>query len=369
MTRGGRAIVAALLAGAALAATRASGTRPGEVSIQLPESLQRLEGIRDTLRIAKLAGMNGVILIRARDRVLLHEVFGWADAEAKKEMTVETGFDIGSIVKTITAVALLKLEEQGRLSLSDTLGKFFPEAPADKRGIPLMLVASHRAGMRDVFGGDYDVVSREWLIGKAMAASLLYPPGTDEKYSNSGYSLLAIVIERVTGEPFETWVRREVVAPAGLSRIGYAQAGWKKDQLAVGYSKGKRWGTPLDRRWAADGPGWNLRGNGGMLATAADLCAWYEALFDGRILGPEALAKFYAGKARRSQTVGGSWAMGHAGGNDVFNSLQVSYADADVHLTFFTSTSDPRAEQVYRNFRWSFAEIAREAMADSAKSR
>ena len=326
----------------------------------------RVWAIGDTLAMAERDGLDGVVLVRVGNAVAIHRAFGWADAEAKTRMTVETGFDIGSIVKPMNFCALLKLEEQGKLALSDTLGKFFPEAPRDKAGITLLQIADHRAGMRDVFGDDYEVVSREAFIQRAMTASLLYRPGTSERYSNSGYSLLAIVIERVTGETFETYVRREILAPAGVTHIGYVQAGWKKDQLAVGYQGKKRWGTPLDHAWASDGPGWNLRGNGGFLGTAADLCQWYEALFDGKVLGPAALAKFYASMAGVSKRVGVP-SIGHAGGNGVFNSLQVSYPAADVHLTLFTSTSGQPAEDVYKRFRITLAEMAKAALPDSAR--
>ena len=101
---------------------------------------------------------------------------------------------------------------------------------------------------------------------------------------------IAMVIEQISGASFEEFVREEILLPAGVDRIGYVLAGWKNEQLAVCYDRGgKRWGTPLDHAWLEDGPSWNLRGNGGMLATAEQLGRWYEALLDGKVLGPAAL--------------------------------------------------------------------------------
>ena len=89
---------------------------------------------------------------------------------------IRTGFDIGSLVKPITGADILKLEEHGQLSTSDTLARFFPDAPTDKRDITLMQVLTHTAGMQDVFGGDYQVVSRDWIFDKIMNAPLIAAP-------------------------------------------------------------------------------------------------------------------------------------------------------------------------------------------------
>lgn len=319
----------------------------------------RIAMIDSLMREAEVDGLNGVLRIEYRDNVWLHKAYGYADREAGRRMTTGTGFDIGSLVKPITAVAILKLEEQGRLSTEDTLGRYFPAAPPDKAGITIMQILTHTSGMRDVFGGDYDVVTRDWLLAHAMSAPLLGPPGEAERYSNSGYSILAMIIEDVSGLPYESYVRSAVLEPAGADRIGYILATWSNEELAVGYlSDGTRWGTPLDHAWAEDGPSWNLRGNGGMLSTAEQMAAWYSGLFDGLILGSTALQKFYSFDAGRSTAVGGR-AIGHAGGNGIFNTLQVSYIDKDFHLTFFTSSAGQQAEVLWQKIREEVRSLAR----------
>ena len=323
------------------------------------EADPRIGAIDAAATEAEAEGMCGVLLLRGGGRELLHKAYGFADREAERSMTTATGFDIGSLVKPITAVAVLRLEEEGRLSTSDTLGAFFAGVPPDKSGITLMQILTHTSGMRDVFGDDYQVVSREWLFERAMGARLLGPPGEEERYSNSGYSILAMIIEEVTGRPYEAYVREAVLEPAGAEGIGYVLPGWKKEELAVGYRRsGSRWGTPLDHPWAEDGPSWNLRGNGGMLGTAEQMARWYEALFAGRIVGPEALAKYYGFDAGESQSAGGK-ALGHAGGNGIFNTLQISWIDRDFHMTFFTSCAAQEAETVWRRFRDELISLAK----------
>jgi CubicO group peptidase (beta-lactamase class C family) len=161
---------------------------------------------------------------------------------------------------------------------------------------------------------------------------------------------------------YESFVRQEVLEPAGALRIGYRLAGWKNEDLAVGYrGSGKRWGTPLDRRWYPDGPGWNLRGNGGMLATAADLSRWYEALWQGKVLGKEALDKFMEIDARDSEEVGGK-ALGHAGGNGIFNCIQICYFAAELYLTVFSNVANQKAVDQYRKFREQLIEMAKSSL-------
>jgi CubicO group peptidase (beta-lactamase class C family) len=295
-------------------------------------------------------GMNGVILIRSRDKVLLHKAYGFADREKNRRMKTTTGFDIGSLVKSMTAAGILKLEEQGKLSTADPLSRFFPSAPEDKKNITIAQLLSHTSGMADMFGKDYDVVSRDWLEEKALTAALVSAPGEKRLYSNSGYSLLAVIIEKVSGKSYEKFIREEVFKPAGVGRIGYVLAKWKTDDLAVGYWEGKRWGSPLDKKWAEDGPSWNLRGNGGMIGTVAETSRWYEALLDGKILRPGGLGKYLANSSGVSKSLG-ERIIALAGGNDVFNSFQMSVIASDFHLTFFTSNAKFEAEKIFPDFR------------------
>jgi CubicO group peptidase (beta-lactamase class C family) len=337
-----------------ITASSASAQRPSE-----PDP--RVRAIDSVMMHAESEGYSGIILIRRHNEVLLDKAYGWADRDAKRRMTTQTGIEIGSITKPITLAALLRLQEMGKLSLSDSLGRHFPQTPADKRAITLELIARHRAGFPDLFGGDYDPVSRDWIVQKVLSAPLLYTPGDSNRYSNSGYSLLAVIIEQRSGMPYETFVREHVLRPAGTLRIGYRLAGWKSADLAVGYrADGTRWGTPLDSTWLPDGPGWNLRGNGGMFATTHELMQWYLALFAGKVLGEAALQKFYSIAAGQSRTVGGQ-SLAHAGGNGIFNTLHVSWIEADTHLTIFSSVANHQAERVWDHLRDSLISIGKEA--------
>ena len=314
--------------------------------------------IEQVLSHAETKGFSGIILLRVKDRHLLAKAYGWADRHAKKRMTVDTGIEIGSIVKPITLAAILRLAETGKLNLQDRLELHLPNIPNDKRAITLDMIARHQAGFPDLFGGDYQLVEREWLVNKVLNCRLIAKPGTKEKYSNSGYSLLAAIIEIESGIPYEAYVRKEVLESAGVKHIGYNLAGWKNEDLAVGYRRfGLRWGTPLDHNWLKDGPGWNLRGNGGMLASAEELSAWYEAVWNGKVLKEDAREQFLSISASESKRVGGK-ALGHVGGNGIFNCLQVCYFLPGLYLTLFSSTADQKAEMLYKKIREQVVSIA-----------
>jgi CubicO group peptidase (beta-lactamase class C family) len=165
--------------------------------------------------------------------------------------------------------------------MGDAIGKYFRGAPADKRDITIRQLMNHRAGFPIGIGGDFEPIGRQALIDSAMKTTLLFAPDTRESYSNTGFSLLAAIIEQVTGTTYEHYVHQSILAPLGLRRTGFLLPGFKANELAHGYSgKNTDNGTMLAKPHAEDGPYWNLRGNGGMLSTVGDMHAFYKGLFE-----------------------------------------------------------------------------------------
>jgi CubicO group peptidase (beta-lactamase class C family) len=235
-----------------------------------------------TMKIAERAGFSGAVLIEKDGKVVLDKGYGLANRASKIPFTRETIVQIGSNTKDFTAVAILQLQAAGRLSLNDSIGTYFPSAPADKKNITIRQLMNHRAGFPLGIGGDFEPLSRKMLVDSAMRTTLLFPPGSRESYSNTGYSLLAAIIEQVTGKTYDVHIRDAILTPLGLRRTGFLLPGFKPNELAHGYlPKGTDNGTMLAKPHAADGPYWNLRGNGGMLSTTGDMHAFYKALFDG----------------------------------------------------------------------------------------
>lgn len=261
----------------------------------------------------------GMVYIEQAGKEAFFHSVGFADPETKRPFTRETGICIGSIVKPMVQAALLKLAEANKLNLEDPISKYFKNVPKDKEGITLGHLAKHTAGFQDTFGGDYEPMKRDELMAKMLESKLLFEPGTRDEYSNSGFSMLSTVLEKVSGESIEGLIARLEFRPLGLQKTGYVLPKWKSQDLAVGTTQqGKKWGTPLDHFWYPDGPSWNLRGNGGMISTVQELARWARALHEGEILSKESHQKlvpaFYeADGARRI------WAS--AGGNGIFNTI------------------------------------------------
>jgi len=301
--------------------------------------------IRQTLNALETEGLYGVAYLTDKDSVLLHQAFGYRNRETGEPMTVTTGFDIGSITKAMTAATVLKLEEQGKLQRSDPVSKFFPDVPAPLSNATVAQLMDHTAGLPEYLGDDYQLLDKPEAIEQILDAALLFEPGTDEAYSNTGYTLLALIIEDAAGQPFEQTLRETVLLTV-VPQIGYRLADWQNSELAVGYVDNEAKGTPLDWPWLEDGPSWELRGNGGLLSTAENVAQWFAAMFEGRILGPAALGQFeerFAGSGPYGIHVG------EAGSDDLtgFNAHHEAWPDVGVSWTLITSRSSYPAEEVW----------------------
>jgi CubicO group peptidase (beta-lactamase class C family) len=328
----------------------------GEKKAEAPEpKTVVVSQIDSTLREMAGHGLAASVFLVDRGDTLLVRGYGLAERSAARPVTPETGFDIGSLVKPFTMAAILKLEEQGKLRVDDPLVRFFPTAPADKARITIRQLLVHSSGLPDIVDAnatpivykpdfDYEPVSKDEIVRRAMSAKLLFEPGAKSQYSNLGYSVLAVLIERASGEAYEAYVAREIFGPAGMMRTGYLMPKWSKEELAVGYQGERGWGTPLDHPWLADGPSWNLRGNGGMISTAGDLYRWIVALESGKILSPKEYDAFLAMSAKKNRR--GTRTFGPSGGNDIFNSCYLWYLDENRKIVMLTSSDQFRAEAI-----------------------
>ncbi|RKS77019.1 CubicO group peptidase (beta-lactamase class C family) [Actinomadura pelletieri DSM 43383] len=252
--------------------------------------------IRTFLDGALPEGPGGTV-VAARDGGLVHcRGFGLADREKKIPARCDTVYDIMSMTKQFTAAAVMKLEMTGRLRVSDPIGAHLDGVPADKRGITLHHLLTHTAGLDDegAGGDDYDPVSRDRMLEVALRSGLRSAPGAEFHYSNLGYSVLAAIIEKVSGVGYERFLAEHLFKPSGMTRTGYVLPRWKRDEVAVEYDeRGVPQGRPYEHPWAADGPYWFLRGNGGLLSTPRDMFRWHRALAGNGVLSRRAKREMF----------------------------------------------------------------------------
>jgi CubicO group peptidase (beta-lactamase class C family) len=322
----------------------------GQLGTRLDEYLKRFEAV----------DFSGALLVVKDGHTVLQRGYGYADRSRRIRVTPTTVFDILSLTKQFTAAAILKLEMQGKLSVNDPLTKFFDNVPEDKRGITIHHLLTHSAGLARGFGDDYAEMSRDALVKRAFQSKLLSTPGQRYSYSNAGYSLLAAIIEIVSGQRYEHYLRENLFKPAGMSDTGYALPKWNPDRIAHGYRGDEDWGRPNDKPWAFDAPYWNLLGNGGILSTAQDMYRWHLALESDAVLSEEAKRKLFTpyitedpddpnwkgryayGWAIRP-TERGTRLVTHTGRNPYFYSDFMRFVDEQVVIFFATNNVDFQA--------------------------
>jgi len=291
-------------------------------------------GLRLDMYLTRITpfGFSGALLVARNGEIVLNKGYGMAVRSSNTPNDANTVFSVGSITKQFTAAAILKLESEGKLTVRDSLGKYFVDVPPDKRGITLHNLLTHTSGIVQDGGEDYDPVGRDEAVKRILALPMEFVPGENFGYSNSGYTLLAAIIEKVSGRTYEGFLHDSLFVPAGMITTGYRIPDWQSHVVAHWYVGDKDNVTPLERRY----PFWFLTGNGGILSTTADMYRWHESLLGDRILPQREKEKLFT-PFREEYAYG--WdviqsprglLIQHNGGSDLGNSAEIRrYIDSN----------------------------------------
>lgn len=307
-----------------------------------------LDAMRSALAAERDKGWSGTVAIGHGGDVLWSGGFGLAEREPERPAKGHEVTTVGSITKQFTGAAILALMADGELTPDEPIALYFDDVPEDKLDITLHHLLTHTSGLPGNLGHDFDAIDRELYVEQAMAAKLEREPGSRYEYSNLGYSLLAIVVEKVTGEDYEAFLRRRLFDPLELA-IGYAHPSFEDAEFLIGYDGDARWGTVWERIREQPADYWHLRGNGGLHASAPTMVRWMQALTAGKALPPEQLEllwspfadegggrSFYGYGWVVQKTRAGETFYWHDGGNPFFSAIAVIYPDRDLQL-FVTS--------------------------------
>lgn len=301
-------------------------------------------------------GFNGAVLVGESGEEVISNGYGFSNIESKTNNTSATIFDIGSITKQFTAAAIMKLEADGKLTTSDHLTKYFDSIPSDKTTITIHDLLRHQSGLISNVGNDYDPITREEFLVKVFSSTLKFDVGTDFAYSNVGYSLLAMIIEKVSGKSYENYLYDNLWKPSGMEMTGYSRPDFDPNLIATGYLRDdESWGKPTDKEWDTNAPYWHLKGNGGILSTSEDLFKWHQALMSDKILSDEVKYKMYHPQLRENETKSGYYAYGwdvsvtnrntsrvwHNGTNHIFYADFLRFIDEDIVLILLSNKSHP----------------------------
>src|SRR5690349_15293439 len=225
--------------------------------------------------------------------VVFEKAFGLADLEHNVPNTTETIFESGSVAKQFTAAALVLLQQEGKLSIDDPVRKYIPELPDYGAPLTIRHLLNHTSGLRDwgtVLGltgaGRGDRVINQDLALDVIThqRSLNFTPGSEYSYSNSGYNLAAVIIERVSKQKFADFVEERLFRP-----IGMRNSSWRDDYQRIVPNRAQAYSRQRNGPWRLDMPFMNVYGNGGMLTTVGDWLKW-NAMLDAKSLGAPLVA-------------------------------------------------------------------------------
>lgn len=287
------------------------------VALSQPLDQAKLDLLLDRLN-EKNKGM-GALTLAKDGKVIYSHAFGYSyiKGDEKKPATAETKYRLASTTKTYTAVMVLQLVEEGKLKLSDTLDRFFPQIPyATKITIAHMLW--HRSGIRNLEpDGSWgrQARTREEVLAKIAEGAPDFEPDTQSRYSNSGYNLLGQIIEKVGGKPYAVALKERIVAKLGLKEtyaldVGQAEASRNE---AVSYRY-------LDGYWVAPETDLSIPGGAGaILATTAEMAKFIQGIFDLKLISADSLKQMLTIKDGEGMgivtfTFGGKTFYGHTGG-------------------------------------------------------
>jgi len=235
---------------------------------------------------------SGVLLVAQGNKVILSKGFGYSNKSKQTLFSDKTVVDIGSITKQFTGAAILKLEMQEKLSTDDRLTKHIESLGEHLSDITLHELLTHTSGITGETGDDYDEMTKAKLITHLNSSPLSFLKGS-YNYSNIGYSLLGMVVEKVSGQSLDEYLNVSFFEPLGMNQTGYVVPEFLDNDVAHGYLGIKDWGRPNSKNWQPNGPFWNLRANGGILSTAHDMHLWYLALQTQSVLSEAAKIKLF----------------------------------------------------------------------------
>jgi CubicO group peptidase (beta-lactamase class C family) len=310
----------------------------------------------------EVIGFSGAIIVIQGDEVLLRKGYGLADRETRRQYTPNTIQTSGSVTKQFTGAAILLLESRSQVSVNDPITKYFGHVPEDKQEITIHQLLTHSSGLVGGIGNDGDPMEKQFYLDRVMAEPLYFKPGTGYAYSNSGYSLLGMIVEQVSGVNYETFLRNELLLPSGMTDTGYILPDWNTEKLAAGYRNGERWGLVYQRGWIEDGPNWVLRANGGLHTTVDDMGKWLITVQGRGVLDEDAARRWTTGYVPENNgysDYGYGWVIyeherwgnviTHSGSNRIFEADFVWLPDKDLFFYIHGNTSMVPAASLGRN--------------------
>jgi CubicO group peptidase (beta-lactamase class C family) len=295
----------------------------------------------------------GSVLVARGDTILFSKAYGLANLEWNIPNTTTTKFRMGSITKQFTAAAVLLLEERGKLKFDEPVKTYYPEAPAAWNDITLFHLLTHTSGIPNYTAfPEYDSLSTSPVTPDKLVKSfrdhpLDFEPGAQMRYSNSGYVLLGVIIEKASGKSYAQFLEDNIFIPLGMKDSGYDSSSAIIRFRAAGYEP--RPGGPVNARYLDMTIPYAA---GGLYSTTEDLLRWEQALFGTKILSEASLKKMTT-LARNDYAFGlrvrkqfSRNLIEHGGSINGFSSQLYYYPDSKVTVVALSNLHAPGADRI-----------------------
>jgi CubicO group peptidase (beta-lactamase class C family) len=310
-------------------------------------------------RLAEKNKAMGSLTIAKDGKVLYTRAIGYSQINGteKKPLTAANRFRIASITKMFTAAMILQLVEEGKLKLTDTLDKFFPQIPNAKK-ITIVQILSHRSGIPNVrrdqnSQGNVNTtpITKDEMLALIAKATPDFEPDSKQSYSNSGYFLLGLIIEKLTGKPYEEALKERITSKIGLKDT-YTATGnidVNKNESLTYMNLGGDWKQVPETHPSI------LFGGGAIVSTPNDLAKFIQALFDGKLVSKENLDQMKTirdgdglGLGMEPFTFAGKTFYGHAGGGDNYGAWLSYEPEEKLAVAYTTNAKVYPVENIVR---------------------
>lgn len=300
---------------------------------------------------ALIAGAS--VLVFQQGQVLLDKSYGYASLELSVPMPEHASFEIGSVTKQFTAAAILRLVEQGKISLEDDFTKYV-DFNTKGRTVTINHLLNHTSGiqgyteMSEFENLSMLSINRDTLLRLVEQKNFLFEPGQALIYNNTGYFILGLIIIKVSGMPYIDYLKKEFFQPLGMNNTYYCSTSKVTKNKAYGYSyskEGLRQKEYLDHTWPFAA--------GSLCSTTSDLLIWMSALHGGKVLHDSQYTLLTTpGKLKNGSQLRyamaltnysfyGNHRIGHGGGINGFLSDTRFFPDADLHIICLVNTTGP----------------------------
>jgi CubicO group peptidase (beta-lactamase class C family) len=323
------------------------------LSAQLSETAATAEFDKILKDYFKAEGPGAAVLVAKKGKIIYQKAIGKADLELDVPLRPDHVFRIGSVTKQFTAAAILRLAEEGKLSLTDELTKFIPDYPTQGKRITVEQLLNHTSGIKSYTNMEaWDAETRRKdfspteLIAYFKDQPMEFDPGSDYNYNNSGYILLGYIIEKVSDKTYAQYIDEQFFKPLGMKNSYYGDVQPIIKNRADGYSQNGPNGPYMHAEYLSMTQPYAA---GSLLSTVEDLFIWTQAVHSGKVLKPESLKKAFTPNVLpngHDTRYGYGWQIGnllgtatveHGGGINGFLSTLVYLPGEDVCIAMLSN--------------------------------